>query len=187
MDYILNVFKSALWGKDKPQEPQWVRWEHIKKGVAHCKTCLKLDKCWFLKEKKPENPQHYGCHCILKPLPYSEVYENAAAICPYSKFDPYLFDVENEYKHGKQKIFLSGGYNVGDSKYLQEEIYRQGLAKYKAGEYVLGKLNEQGQRIDIEIEIPRKNDVEPLNFKTGWMVRENGLITLNTPYGGKIK
>lgn len=185
MDYISAVFKASLWGEPLPKEPQWVQWMHREKGITHCETCIKLDKCWFLKEKTPENPQHYGCHCILMNLPYTIVSENATAICPYSKFNPYLFDTENSYKHGKQQMFISWGYSVEDSKYLQETVYRQGLSKYKAGEYELGKLDKNGQRIDIEIEIPRKDNGKPVKFMSGWMIRSDGVITLNTPYGGK--
>ena len=44
---------------------------------------------------------------------------------------------------------------------------------------------KHGQRISIRVEIPRKNKNEMVSFITGWMVRPNGLIHLNTPYGAE--
>jgi len=40
---------------------------------------------------------------------------------------------------------------------LKEEIERQGLENYLAGNYMLNKINESGQRISIVITIPRKD------------------------------
>ena len=68
---------------------------------------------------------------------------------------------------------------------LQKEIERQGFNKYISGDYSLGRLNEQGQRINIRIELERKDGTGSVSFVSGWMVRQNGYITLNTPYGGK--
>ena len=53
------------------------------------------------------------------------------------------------------------------------------------GDYILGKLNDKGQRLSIKIEIPRKDNVNKVAFITGWMVRPNGHIQLTTPLGGK--
>ena len=72
-----------------------------------------------------------------------------------------------------------------DSKWLQGEIEKQGLNKYISGDYKLGKLNKEGQRISIRVEIPRKNTLETVSFITGWMVYPSGKILLTTPYGGK--
>lgn len=107
------------------------------------------------------------------------------AYSDYSKFDPYLFDPHNFYKHGKNKAFESWGYSVADSLWFQQEIERQALKRYLSGQYTLGKLNAAGQRINIRIEIPRKNGEGTLSFITGWMILPNGRIKLNTPYGGK--
>ena len=62
---------------------------------------------------------------------------------------------------------------------------RQALEKYTAGDYEFGKLDKNGQRIDIRITIPRKDGTGAVSFVTGWMVQPNGRIRLNTPYGGK--
>ncbi len=100
------------------------------------------------------------------------------------KFDPYLFDTENAYKHGKQKMFESWGYSIDDSQWLQKEFEKQALDKYVSGEYTLGKLNKDGQRISIRVEIPRKDKQQTVSFVTGWMVYPNGQIQMTTPYGG---
>ena len=68
---------------------------------------------------------------------------------------------------------------------MQETIEEQGREKYINGDYDLGKLNENGQRISICVEIPRKTGEGVVSFVTGWMVYPNGHIRLNTPYGGK--
>ena len=68
---------------------------------------------------------------------------------------------------------------------LQNEIEQQGLAKYLCGEYTLNKLNHNGQRINITIEIPRKDQSGTVTFTSGWMVEPKGKIRLATPYGDK--
>ena len=85
----------------------------------------------------------------------------------------------------KQKCWKVGGYSITDAKYLRDETERQGLQKYIDGDYQIGLLNEHGQRISIRVEVPRKNGEGTVSFITGWMVKPNGHIHLNTPYGGK--
>ena len=85
----------------------------------------------------------------------------------------------------KEKLFEKWGYTIDDAKWLQAEIERQGREKYIAGNYVLGKLDLWGQRINITIEIQRKDTGGIVSFETGWMLKPNGKIILNTPYGGK--
>lgn len=113
------------------------------------------------------------------------VWANASAYSDYSKFDPYLFDPENFYKHGKNRAFESWGYSISDSLWLKDETEKQALEKYLSGEYALGKLDKYGQRISIHIEIPRKDRSGTVSFLSGWMVKPNGKLKLNTPYGGK--
>ena len=62
---------------------------------------------------------------------------------------------------------------------------RQAKEKYVAREYELGKLDIYGQRINIIIEIPRRDREGIVTFITGWMLEPNGKLKLNTPYGGK--
>ena len=109
----------------------------------------------------------------------------ATAYSDCSKFDPYLFDPDNFYRHGKNRAFASWGYTVADARWLQAEIEKQALEKYLAGDYTLGKLNKDGQRISVRIEISRKDGSKMVSFVSGWMVYSNGLLRLTTPYGGK--
>ena len=185
MGILEDIFTAALWEREPPAVPDWVEWIHISKGMTHCETCLKLDKCWFVDENKPLLPQHPYCHCTVNPLPLSRVLNESQSECILSKFNPYLFDPENYYKHKKGAMFESWGYSIEDSEWLRQEFKRQGLEKYVAGEYMLGLLNERGQRISIRIELPRRDKEGTVSFITGWMVYPNGLIQLTTPYGGK--
>lgn len=125
------------------------------------------------------------CHCILKPLPFSRVLNEASAECAITKIDPYLFDPKGVYKHKKEKMFESWGYSIADAEWLRNEFITQGLEKYINGQYQLGLLNEQGQRINIRVEIPRKDREGTVSFVTGWLVEPNGHIRLVTPYGDK--
>lgn len=110
---------------------------------------------------------------------------SASAYSDYRKFDPYLFNTPGTYTHTKEKLFAQWGYTVADARWLQAEMERQAKEKYPAGNYTLGKLNKDGQRISIRIEIPRKIGNGTVSFISGWMVEPNGKLRLTTPYGGK--
>ena len=185
MGLLENILTAAIRGDKLPEFSDWVEWIHVFKSDTHCETCLKLDRCWFANDNRPKLPQHPFCHCKVKTLSIDKVINEVNANCDYSKFNPYLFDPKKEYKHQKEKMFISWGYDIEDSEWLRAEIERQGREKYVAGEYVLGKLNEKGQRISIRVEIPRKNTQDIVTFITGWMVYPSGKIKLTTPYGGK--
>lgn len=183
MDEFLNGF---LKGRDHDDPTtKWVEWKHISQGKTHCKTCLTLDGCWFEADEQPSSPLHLYCHCVTKKGPYAKVVDEAAAKSAYSKFDPYLFNPKGTYAHGKNKAFEKWGYTMEDSPYLQAEMERQASYKYVSGEYTLGKLDHNGQRISIRVELERKNSPGTVSFETGWMVYPDGRIQLNTPYGGK--
>ena len=122
---------------------------------------------------------------LIIPIACSEVLLLAVSKSQYSKFDPYLFNTTGLYTHTKEKLFAQWGYTVDDAKWLQAEMERQALEKYLAGDYTLGKLNKDGQRISIRIEIPRKTGEGTVSFISGWMVYPNGHVQLTTPYGGK--
>ena len=109
----------------------------------------------------------------------------AKAESVYSKFDPYLFDPNGVYGHKKDVLFHLWGYTVKDSRWLKEEMERQGLEKYISGEYTLNKLDHNGQRINLVVKIPRKDREGELSFTTGWVAYPNGHIQLATPYGDK--
>ena len=165
--------------------PRWVKWIHESAGISHCLECLQLDGCWFTRDNAPIWPHHDRCHCRLEQIDYLVVLANASTYSDYSKFDPYLFNTTGIYPHTKEKLFKEWGYTVHDAKWLQAEMERQAREKYIAGEYELGKLDVFGQRINITIEIPRKDKAGTVTFVSGWMVEPNGKLKLNTPYGGK--
>ena len=183
MDYLSQVVKAASSGKPIPQEPEWNVWIHRNTGKTHCELCLKLHECWFAKEKTPKWPHHPFCHCIFVDIPYVNVMYNCTSNAAYSKFDPYLFNTNGSYSHHKEDMFISWGYTVEDSNWLKAEIERQGLQKYINGKYTLNKLDCNGQRINIRVEIPRKDGSGTVSFITGCMVRPDGHIQLATPYG----
>ena len=72
-----------------------------------------------------------------------------------------------------------------DSENLKKEFEKQAKLAYSVGDYELGRLNDYGQKINIEIELKRKNKRESVTFTSVWMVYPNGKILLITPYGGK--
>lgn len=102
--------------------PDQVEWTHHSDGKTHCEECLMLDGCWFTGNNHPPCPHHPYCHCTLDPIDYAVVMMNIAANSEYSKFDPYLFDPENYYKHGKNKAFESWGYTIADAQWIKDEI-----------------------------------------------------------------
>lgn len=147
-DFIIEFRKAA-----ELPSANWVEWIHESKGRTHCMKCLVLDKCWFTFDNKPTYPKHPFRHCKIQQIPYEFVVGTAKAESAYSKIDPYLFDTNGAYGHGKNKVFESWGYTISDAAWLQKEIERQGFNKYISGDYSLGRLNEQGQRINIRIEL----------------------------------
>ena len=177
--------RGVLLAQKSEDTPQWVKWIHEATGISHCLECLQLDGCWFARDCAPMWPHHENCHCRLETIDYLIVLTNATSQSDYSKFDPYLFDPEDFYKHGKNKMFESWGYTIHDAQWLQREMEQQAREKYISGEYELGKLNAYGQRISIIIKIPNKAQGGTISFVSGWMVHPNGEISLNTPYGGK--
>lgn len=165
--------------------PGWVRWTHHAEGKTHCEECLMLDGCWFREDQAPPCPHHPSCHCTLDPIDPAVVSVCATAYSYYSKYDPYLFNTTGLQTHNKEKLFKKWGYTVDDARWLQAEIERQAQEKYIAGDYQLGRLNENGQRLSIRVTIPRKDNGDTVSFITGWMAEPNGKIRLTTPYGGK--
>ena len=172
-----SLWKSAI--------PQWVQWVHHSGGKTHCPECLMLNGCFFQQGKAPPCPHHPYCHCTLEEVEYAVVLANTTAYSDYSKFDPYLFNTHGKYTHTKEKLFAQWGYTVADARWLQSEMEQQAIKKYCSGDYELGKLDAFGQRLNIRIEIPRKDGTGMVSFLSGWMVEPNGKLKLNTPYGGK--
>ena len=55
-------------------------------------------------------------------------------------------------------MFEAWGYTAADSPWLMNEYIRQAKQKYISGEYTLGDLNSYGQRMNIQITLPKKAD-----------------------------
>lgn len=176
---------GVLFVQKSTEKPRWVKWVHEFAGIFHCFECLKLNGCFFTWENAPIAPRHEKCHCRLEAIDYLVVLANAATYSDFGKFVPYLFNTQGRHPHGKDKLFNEWGYTVDDARWLQAEIERQALEMYLAGDYTLGKLNREGQRVSIRITIPKRDGTGDATFITGWMVEPNGKLRLSTPYGGK--
>ena len=85
----------------------------------------------------------------------------------------------------EKKLFEDWGYGIMDSEWLIAEYIRQGKEKYERGEFMLHKLDNYGQQINIEIKLPRTDKIGTVTFTSGWMVYPNGVIELVTGYGDK--
>jgi len=103
---------------------------------------------------------------------------------PVAKFRDFIF--KEGATHGKAPVFKELGYNVEDSEELAQIYAEQGAAKYAKGEYQQGKLDQYGQRIDIEIEMNGKGVAagKTSYLRSGWMIKPDGSISLNTPFTG---
>lgn len=174
---------GTVFVRKSADNPNWVKWVHHSEEKTHCPECLKLDGCWFQNNKAPMCPHHPYCHCTLEPIDYAIVLKNVTVDSAYGKYDPFLFNTRGEYTHGKEKLFKLWGYSVDDIPWLKAEMERQAQEKYLSGDYKLGKLDKWGQRIDIQIEIPRKIGEGTVTFGSGWLACPNGHLQMATPYG----
>ena len=111
----------------------------------------------------------------------------AKASAPVAKFSAYLF--REGAIHGKDAIFRSYGYGAGDSVTLAREFERQARAKYARGDYRIGRADDFGQRVTISVELEGQGAAvgRATRIDTGWMIREDGSISLNTPFAGFSK
>ena len=72
----------------------WIKWLHNPMvPLAHCETCIVLDKCWFNKSRMPRLPLHPRCHCAYEVIPRPTP-GLARAECPIEKFTGYIFNDE---------------------------------------------------------------------------------------------
>ncbi len=193
----MSVFEKLIMPIGTKPTSGWVKWYHsgipdeegearaaarkVAASSRHCKVCTVLSGDYFPSFNMPVYPQHRHCDCMLFSI--SKLTLQAKANCALEKFTEYVFG--EKYKdNGKIKLFKQLGFTVEDSEYLKSELEKQAKQKYLRGDYVLGNLNEHGQRITIEIKLksPVKDDII---LKTGWMVRPLGYITCNTPLGDR--
>ncbi len=110
-------------------------------------------------------------------------------IAPVEKFYDYIF--KPGATHGKNHVFRSLGYNRDHSQFLSDLYSSQAAAKYAVQDFTLGKADEYEQRINIVIKLTAltmtiKGDVSSRSSYviSGWMIRNDGTLTLNTPFSG---
>ncbi len=105
-------------------------------------------------------------------------------IAPVEKFRDYIF--KPGATHGKDHVFKSLGYNQTHSTELAALFVQQAAEKYAQQKFTLGALDHHGQRINIEIELSGKDAQagQTSYLISGWMIRSDNSITLNTPFSG---
>ena len=123
---------------------------------------------------------HPNCHCFIIDIAKPKI----TVECPERKFKEYIFAAKGK-ENGKMQMFKDWGYDITDSIDLVEELERQAKEKYSNGDFILGLLNEYGQRISIQTELERKDGKGKVSFFSGWMVYPDGNIQNATPYGGE--
>src|SRR5690606_16342511 len=74
---------------------------------------------------------------------------SSRAIAPIDKFRHYIF--KPGATHGKDRVFRSLGYGAEDSALLARIYEEQAWTNFQQGKYSLGRLDQYGQRINIEI------------------------------------
>lgn len=174
---VICIIKSAL--------TAWVKWVHHSEGNSHCETCLALDGCFS--ERIMLRPVHIIRFAIalwkkLTMLMFWRILKPEVTIASLIRTyltqpDGILMERIRCLHRGATPLRMQSGY--------KNQIERQGREKYISGDYSLGKLTKDGQRISIRIEIPRKDGTGTVSFISGWMVEPNGRLRLTTPYGGK--
>nr|WP_203699704.1 hypothetical protein [Asanoa iriomotensis] len=86
-------------------------------------------------------------------------------------------------------MFRSYGYGREHSEQLAADFTRQGTARFAAGEYTRGRADQHGQRITIPIDLVGRGEAagRSTTVKSGWMIRPDGSLTLNTPFTGFVR
>jgi hypothetical protein len=100
------------------------------------------------------------------------------------KFSDYIF--KPGATHGKDRVFRSYGYGPEHSEFLASDFTRQATARYAARDFTLGTADQYGQRLTIPIDLIGRGDASgrSTTILTGWMLRPDGSLTLNTPFTG---
>jgi hypothetical protein len=102
------------------------------------------------------------------------------ATADVAKFNAYAFVTD------KSPVFGSYGYTVEDSQELANLYAQQAAQKFAAGDYTLGKLDQYGQRITIQIDLPGIGAAAGRStvLNSGWMIESSRSIRLLTPFAG---
>ncbi|MDL2224788.1 phage head morphogenesis protein [Eubacteriales bacterium OttesenSCG-928-M02] len=163
------------------RDGQWVQWEAVldERTTADCRE---LHECCFVWPKAPipragpPKGTHPNCRCSLTVIstPYVTI------LADIRKFTEYLFD-KIKYNDGKAELMESWGFSIEDSKALRMIYMEQAKEKYQSGDYTLGYLDNFGQRITMIIDLTDKDGIIR-HVNTGWQIRANGTISLNTPF-----
>ncbi len=105
-------------------------------------------------------------------------------VAPVEKFRDYIF--KPGATHGKDHVFRSLGYDERHSGELATLFEQQAANRYANQEFTLGRLDQYGQRINIEIQLDGTRDYsgQKSYLISGWMIQSDGSITLNTPFSG---
>ena len=139
-----------------------------------------MNGCYFVKDKSPDNPLHEHCHCYYEDIGIPDV-QTMSVIEKYTK---YIFD--DEKNKGKKTLLELWGYTVNDSHDLKKEIEKQAFLAFQSGEYELGEMDGHGQRINIVINLKRRDTGAMVPFVSGWMSYPSGKLVLITPFGGRV-
>ena len=116
------------------------------------------------------------------------VIRNGNVSADMRKFTEYIF--KDGAAPGKDVVYKNLGYSMENSEALTKNYIEQAMTKYKNGQYKInGEPTQYGQKINIEIELPGIGDAagNTSYLKSGWMIRPDGSITLNTPFSGFTK
>ena len=122
--------------------------------------------------------------CILSARTKIRAYQKSLPKVDVRKFSEYIFKEGAD--HGKAQVFENLGYSKRHSEFLSGIYQKQAQLKFLQGDYTLGKLDQYGQRINIEIQLPGIESAagKTIYLRSGWMILENGNIQLTTPFSG---
>lgn len=141
-----------------------------------CELCVALNRTVFQNNNKPEYT-HPNCKCEQVPTSLDEPELDFR----YAKMI-YLFDKKGDWMR-------SMGYVEEDGADLYRIISENAKKQFMQGNYILDRLNQHGQRVDIILVLPGKRDKQRMTYrvKTGWTAFPNGKLHNNTPIGGWAK
>jgi hypothetical protein len=105
-------------------------------------------------------------------------------VTPVEKFSQYVFKAGDP--SGKGAIFRSLGYSAKDSKHLSQLYSKQASRNIANGRFTRGDVTQYGQRITMNVNVAGRGASAGKNYqvKTGWLIRNNGSVTLSTPFSG---